>query len=386
MKQMVLKNNNNQIIRFFNCETNKVYLVYRKNKKRLDLCSSPDFFNKEPILLIDEFQVNEIKRRPVPGMDAVIESYSESQNLGEFFSDLKIPIQKDFFKKLFVGSLFVYLLFAFFIYNFQFDETYIKQVVPPLMVELKRPKVVTQIKKVFPNRDLGSVVANQTSTKQIPKKALKKLGVLAALGEASKSEALQSETLNFSDDKLAQGPGGFQGIQVEEGGVRGEAFSLALEGMISSAFISGGKIKGGLGHGTKGMQDGAGGGATSDYAQLDLIGSAGDEELSNSSALGTKGLDFNIINREFLKKYALFRTCYLEALKTEPQLEGLFQFYFQINQKGQVIKSYLSSSSPVQSQLISSCVFSIVNQMEFPVKLHSISQLAYSFDLSELDN
>ena len=382
MKQIVLKNNNNQIIRFFNCETNKVYLVYRKNKKRLDLCSSPDFFNKEPILLIDEFQVNEVKCRHVPGMDAVIESYSGSQNLGEFFSDLSIPIQNNFFEKLFVGGLFVYLLFAFFIYNFQFNTTPTRKIIQPRIVELKIPKVA-QIKQVFPSRDLGSAV--QKITNQIPKKALKKLGVLAALGKASKSKALQSGALDFSDDKLAQGPGGFQGIKVEEGGARGGNFSLASEGMISSAFSSGGKIKGGFGHGTKGMQEGTGG-ATSGYAQLDLIGSAGDEDVSNSSAVGTKGLDFNIINREFLKKYALFRTCYLEALKKESQLEGLFQFYFQINQKGQVIKSYLRSHSPVQSQLISSCVFGIVNQMEFPVKLHSINQLAYSFDLSELDN
>ena len=385
IKQLVLKNKNNELIRFFTCETNYIYLVYRKNKKRLDLCSSPYFFNKEPVLLIDEFKADEVQSRPVPGMDAVIEPYSNSESVRDIIADLRLPFEKDFFQKMFGGSLVVYALLAFFIYSFQStDETSKREVAQQHVVELKKPPTATQVKKVKFNsqRSLSSDI--RKSKDKVVKKSLKQMGALAALGELSKSETQQRGGLNFTGNKVSQGPG-FQALNSGgegSGGVQSQVYS---KGMISSALGSGGNIRGGGGHGAKGTQKGGG---SSGYGSLSLIGSGGTEDLSQSSVFssGSEGLDFNIINREFLKRYALLRACYVESLKTEPNLMGLFEFYFQVNKTGQVTRSRLNPSSPVQSQSITGCIFNIVNQVKFPIQIESFIELAYSFDLSELEN
>ena len=385
MKQLVLKNSKNELIRFFNCETNYIYLVYRKNKKRLDFCSSPDFFSKEPVLLVDEFKVDELESRPVPGMDAVIECYSDSEEFTEMASDLSPFFEKDFFQRILSSAVILYALLAFVIYNFQTtDQSVKREIARQYIVEIKKPPVATQVKKVQLNnqRSLSSIVKEKTKN-QVIKKSLKKMGVLAALGELSKSESKQKAGLNLIESNISQGPG-FQALQAREGsgGVQSQVYS---KGMISSALGSGGNIKGGGGHGTKGTQKGGG---SAGYGSLSLIGSGGEEDLSQSSgfSLEGEGLDFNIINREFLKKYNLFRACYLETSKKESDLKGLFQFYFQINKNGGVIQSRLSPSSPVQSQFISSCIFKHINQIKFPIHLESSVELAYSFDLSELEN
>jgi len=385
-KQFVLKNSQNELIRFFNCESDYIYLVYRRNKKRLDFCSSPDFFNKESVLLIDEFKADEVESRPVPGMNAVIEPYSNSEKIRETISNLRLSFETDYFQKLFTGAVALYALSAFFIYNFQtIEEPAKREIAQQHLVELKKPPTAVQVKKVALNRQRNlSSAPRETQTKSPPvKKALKQMGALAVLGDLSKSEALQKGGLNFKDSKAPQGLG-FQVLSLAEGsgGVQSQIYS---KGMISATLGSGGNIRGGGGHGTKGTQKGGG---SSGYGSLSLIGSGGDEDLSQSSDLSPAGksLDFDIINREFLKKYALFRSCYVETLKTEPDLTGLFEFYFQINQSGQAARSRLSPSSPVRSQFLSNCFFKIINQMSFPIQVESLIELAYSFDLSELEN
>ena len=386
MKQLVLKNSKNELIRFFNCETNCIYLVYRKNKKRLDFCSSPDFFSKEPVLLVDEFKVDELESRSVPGMDAVIECCSDSGEFTEMTSNLNPFLEEDFFQKILSSAVVLYALFVFVIYNFQAaDQSAKREIARQHIVEIKKPPAATQVKKVQLNsqRSLGSIVKEKTKN-QVIKKSLKKMGALAALGELSKSESKQKGGLNLTESKVSQGPG-FQTLQSraeESGGVQSQVYS---KGMISSALGSGGNIRGGGGHGTKGTQKGGG---SAGYGSLSLIGSGGEEDLSQSSmiSLEGEGLDFNIIDREFFKKYNLFRACYLEASKKESDLKGLFQFYFLINKKGEVIQSRLNPSSPVQSQFISSCIFKNVNQIKFQIHLESSVELEYSFDLSELEN
>ena len=383
MKQLVLKNSKNELIRFFNCQTNYIYLVYRKNKKRLDFCSSPDFFSKEPVLLVDEFKVDELEFRPVPGMDAVIECYSDSEEFTEITPNITPFFEKDFFQKILSSAVILYALLAFVIYNFQAAGPSAKrEIARQHVVEIKKPPTAAQVKKIqlSNQRSLSSIVKEKTEN-QVIKKSLKKIGALAALGELSKSESKQKGGLNLTESKISQGPG-FQTLQARagSGGVQSQVYS---KGMISSALGSGGNIRGGGGHGTKGTQKGGG---SAGYGSLSLIGSGGEQDLSQSSEFGLEGggLDFNIINREFLKKYNLFRACYLEASKKESDLKGLFQFYFQINKNGEVIQSRLSPSSPVQSQFISSCIFKNINQIKFPIHLESSVELAYSFDLSEL--
>jgi len=386
MKQIVLKNNKNELIRFFNCDTNSVYLVYRKHKKRLDFCSSPHFFSKEPVLLVDEFQVDELKSRPVPGMDAVIECYSGSEELIEMNSDSNSLFEDDFFHKVLSGAVVLFALFVFMISNFEWNEqSPERKLAKQHTVEIKKTPTATQVKKIQINnqRKLSSVVKEKTKN-PVVKKSLKKRGVLAALGELTQSESKQEAGLNLTGAKATKGPG-FQALNsnVEgSGGVQSQVYS---KGMISAALGSGGNIRGGGGHGTKGTKKGGG---SAGYGVLSLVGSGGEKDLSQSNDFSLEGeaLDLSIIDREFLKKYHLFRACYLQATQKESDLKGLFQFYFQVNRKGSVTSSRLNPSSPVKSPVISSCLFKNINQIKFPIQLETSIELAYAFDLSELEN
>ncbi|MCY4321413.1 MAG: hypothetical protein OXC37_03280, partial [Bdellovibrionaceae bacterium] len=92
MKQIVLKNNLGEIIRVFRCQTEKIFLVYRKNKGRLDLCSSPHFFEKESVILVDEWQTDKLNKQKVPFMGGTLESCDKIENVRV---DLPIPNYKN---------------------------------------------------------------------------------------------------------------------------------------------------------------------------------------------------------------------------------------------------------------------------------------------------
>jgi len=258
MKPLVLKSKNNKIIRFFNCDTNDVYLVYRKNKKRLDFCSSPDFFHKEPVLLVDQFKADEVQSRSVPGMDATIESYSGLEELRNQDILLASLFPEDSFPKILSGAVLLYACFLFIMFSFQVsDSGPRRQIAKQHIVELKKTPTATKVRKIqisSSQRNPSSVIKEKTETKVV-KKSLKRMGALAVLGELSESESQQKSGLNLTGASVSEGPG-FQALSGRgSGGVQSQIYS---QGMISSALGSGGNIQGGGGHGTKGTHKGGG--------------------------------------------------------------------------------------------------------------------------------
>ena len=383
IKLLALKNVKGEVIRFFRCETDCIYLVYREHKKRLDFCSSLDFFGKEPVLLVDEFRADEIQTRFVPGMDAVIEPYRPEDKIRKAFLSPSV-LRKDSFQKVFMGVSVVYIFLAVWVHSFSNINHNLKQAsIQQNVVEIEKlPKSFVKVWKaaVISQSHLNSTV--RKSKDKVVKKSLKQVGVLSALGSLSKDQ-LTKGGLNLTAGGVSAGPG-FRFVAGEgSGGAQSRIYS---EGMIASALGAGGNIRGGGGYGTKGANQGGGGSAG--YGELSLIGSGGKEGLSDSHTLSSSGsgLDFNIINREILKKRSLIRACYFEALKTEPNLKGFFEFYFQINRQGRVALSQLKPSSPVQSSAVSSCIFEVISKIKFPIDLDSKIQVSYSFDLSGLEN
>ena len=154
--------------------------------------------------------------------------------------------------------------------------------------------------------------------------------------------------------------------------------------MITAALGSGGNIRGGGGHGTKGTEQGGG---SAGYGELTLIGSGGTEDLSSSSLLNSQGggFDLSVINREIAKKIETIRKCYDTSLKINPGLTGLFKIHFAVNPKGKVMSSKVRPSSEARSQSISSCILEIINQIQFPIQLRAVVGINYEFDLNALD-
>ena len=380
MKLMVLKDKMGEVIRVFRCETEKVFLVYRKNKGRLDFCSSPHFFEKDSIILVDEWQTAQIDKQEIPLIGGVLSACDKVEDLRT--EPLRPHFDNKSFQMSFVWTAGAYLALIFGLYALSHFRPVADQVVPQIqqVVKIIKPPVAIKPEKIVVGSSEVFVRDSKDKAVKKPfKKSLKKMGALSVLGSLSKGK--QRGGLNLGANKVSAGPG-FRSISGSSGsgGVQSQLYS---KGMISSALGTGGNIKGGGGHGTKGTEQGGG---SAGYGKLSLIGSGGTEDLSSSSVLSAQvgSFDFSIIDREIIKHIGAVRRCYDKALKTEPDLKGLFKVRFGISTSGNVIFSRVMADSQVQSQKINSCILGIINQIQFPIQLTVNASIDYSFDLSAL--
>ncbi len=377
---LVLKNKNNQIIRVFRCETEKACLVYHKNKGRLDISSSPDFFEKDSIVLLDELSLKKTQPpRPVPIIQGILEICDDISAIRLPPPPAVAPRAQNFWSVLACvlgGYALLYGLFSLVpMEKAEMREQRSVKIIKP-------PAVVQPENVVLGDRQMFMPNSTDAVKKKKLKKPLKKIGALAALGSLSKKDSSQRGGLNLGASQVSTGPG-FKAVSSHSAS-GGAQDSLYSQGMIMAALGSGGNIRGGGGYGIKGAEPGGGAGG---YGKLDLIGSGGAEDLSMASALDSQGGHFNpsAIDREISKQIGQIRTCYDIALKTEPDLKGLFKIYFAVAPGGKVVSSKVHSSSEVRSQKISACILGVVNQIQFPVQLMAAVGINYAFDLSALD-
>ena len=383
MKKLVLKDKFGQVIRVFQCEAKRIYLIYHKKKGRLDFCSSPDFFEKDSFILIDELEVNKIQKAvPVPFMQAVLELCDGNINLRPSLSRLESHTQNIWKVFSFVAAAYAVLIAGLYGLS-QLGPSKEKKMLEQQIVKIiKPPAVIKPEKVVVGSKEMFFRDAKEPMKKKILKKSLKKMGALSALGSLSKKDSLQRSGLNLGADKVSAGPG--LGAIASHSGSGGVQDSLYSKGMITAALGSGGNIRGGGGHGTKGTERGGG---SAGYGELSLIGSGGTEDLSSSSVLSSQGgtFDIGVIEREIIKKIGRIRKCYDMALKTKPDLKGLFKVYFSVSSKGRVAFSKVRPSSEIRFQKISSCILDVINLIHFPVQLTASVGINYDFDLSALE-
>ena len=381
MKQLVLKDKMGAVIRFFRCETEKVFLVYRKNKGRLDLCSSPQFFEKDSIILVDEWNVREISKQRVPFMEGSLEICNKADKTRA--ESPRPHFDQKNFQSAFAFTVSAYLVFAGGLYSLSqlkpSEESPVPQQQQAVKI-IKPPAVIKPDKIVMGSRETFIRNAKMNIEKKAVKKSLKKMGALSVLGSLSKGK--QRGGLNLGANKVSAGPG-FRAVASSSGsgGVQSQLYS---KGMIVSALGTGGNVKGGGGHGTKGTEQGGG---SAGYGKLSLIGSGGTEDLSSSSVLNSQGgsFDFGIIEREIIKNIGAIRECYDTVLKTEPDVTGLLKIRFGINTQGKVNFSQTRADSQVLSQRLNSCILGVVNTIQFPIQLADNIAIDYAFDLSALE-
>ena len=387
MKKAVLKNNQGKVIRVFYIDSDKIYVLYRSNKGRIDFCSSPDFFKKDSLILIDEISLDSLKKYKVPYMSATLELCDSDFKEIELPADTPLPVfsNKSLYR-IFAMVMSFYIVTAVGLYASQ-PFSFTQKPLPEeqrLVKVLKSPPASTiQPKKMFLASKSDFISTKPKASNKKIKKSLKTMGALSVLGSLSQKPNSSQNLggINLGERKVSAGPGFRSLAGSTTGGVQSQLYS---KGMISSALGTGGNIRGGGGHGTKGTQ--AGGGAEG-YGKLNLIGSRGAQDLSSTKALNTEPgtFDLSIIDREIIKNREKIRQCYLKALETESDLKGLFEFVFQVNPNGKVVFSDLSPSSEVQSSKVSSCIFKVIKSVHFPIRSQKKAQINYAFDLSDLE-
>ena len=382
MNRLVLKNKEGQVVRVFDWKTDKAFLIFCKDTKRLDILPHLDLYKdkKDKIIVIQKLDQSQLAQPLTLSSGHYLELTDPAK------ADLLVCATteefdlKDFWKvTMALAGVFVFLAFGLFILTDSSLEspkdqeqivTIVKPLTLPEKVEVNSYQLYARDSKVKPIK------------KKVFKKSIKKMSALGALGSLSKDQSQQKAGLNLTNSKVSQGPG-LRAV-ASDSGSGGVQSSIYSKGLITAAIGSGGNVKGGGGYNTKGRSQGGG---QAGYGQLNLIGSTGNSDLSETSALSSNGgaFDPNLIHQAINKKAGEVRNCYDEALKVEPDLKGVFSVDFSINRQGLIKRSKMHSESQVQSKKVSECILNALNAVRFNISSNRESiRVIYKFDLMAL--
>lgn len=393
MYTLALQNNNQEILRVFHCHVDTVFLVLNKSTGRLDVNSCFNFSEKEKkqFQVIKELKLDELKNSQCFVSEdcyLTVTDFLASKN-GEV--RLELSSAQDLNKDLYLSASFVASLSAIILFSLWLvhDPKKIQEELPQeqQVVKIIKPIPIIKPEQVAMNTRTNHVRASKSKTipKKPVKKSLKKMGALAALGSLSKDQTKQKSGLNLGASVTSAGPG-LRSLLSSSKGSGGVQSSVYSKGMITEALGSGGNIKGGGGYGTRGT---ASGGGQAGYGKLALVGSGGTADLSESSSLSLEGgsFDMSLIEREILKHIGQIRHCYDKALKTTPDLSGVFISHILISQKGRVASAKLHKNSKVRAQQISSCILAVLSKIRFKnvVVNEGLLSIVYPFDLAVLN-
>ena len=384
MNYLVLKNKEGQVVRVFDWRTDKAFVIFCKDTNRLDIWPHLDLHKdkKDKIIVLknlDQSQFANAKSVTLSSghylelMDTARADFLVCAPTEEF--DLR-----DFRRvTMALAGVFVFLVFGLFILTDSSLEppkvqeqivTIVKPLALPEKVEVQSYQLYARDSKVKPIK------------KKVFKKSIKKLSALGALGSLSKDQSQQQAGLNLTNSKVSQGPG-LRAVATNSGS-GGVQSSIYSKGLITAAIGSGGNVKGGGGYNTKGRSQGGG---QAGYGQLNLIGSAGNSDLSETSVLNPDGGSFdpNLIHQAINRKAGEVRNCYDEALKLEPDLKGVFSVDFSIDHQGLIKRSKTHSESQVQSKKVSECILNVLNVIKFNISSNKEPiRVIYKFDLTAL--
>jgi len=379
MKNVVLKNQNNEVVRVFHCYADKLYLLYKKRTGRWDMCSYISFKEDDKkIKVLKEIDIHQLKNTKLSLWSGYYLEWVDEISEIPVVPTVPSTHKKDFWLSFVSVSVFFIIITAnaLLIYN-----------KGDLIEDVKKPKPIVQIIKpptlITPEKVVVGTEQTYTIPKKPVKKVLKRMGALVALGQLSKDRSSQKGGVNLVAGAVSDGPG-LRALSATSGS-GGVQAAIYGKDMITQALRAGGNIKGGGGYSTKGLTPGGG---KAGYGKLTLVGSGGSENLSESSTMSLQGggFDFSLIERHILQKSGELHNCYDQALKFNSDLKGTFISQFFINQTGQVVSSRVHTTSEVKSKRISSCILNVINQIKFDISLEQkgLLNVIFPFDLSAL--
>ena len=388
MKKLVLKDNQNQILRVFLWTTDKAFVVYRKKLGRLEICSSLDDFKKEErdIHVLKEIEKSEMNQRIQLSTGHCLEYVDGVIQLPSYSAVPQVDVTVFYRTAIGAGCFFTLLVGGALFFKAFIGEVSPPKVTEPLIVKVIKPPTLRKPEKVvLGSRTLYLKKSNVSPKKPVKvKKSLKRMGVLAALGSLSKAQSQKKGGLNLGASKVSQGPG-LRALSTNSGSGGLQSSIYNKKGLITLGLGAGGNIQGGGGYGTKGRE--AGGGKAA-YGQLTLIGSGSTEDLSNASAMNLNGgaFDPTLIDKEIVKRVGQIHNCYDKALEKAPELKGIFVSHMFINGSGVVTSSKVHASSGVNSPFINACILGVLDKIKFPVTTNQqdVIGVMYKFNLTEL--
>lgn len=383
MKHLVLKDKQDKIVRVFPWEAERAFIVYREKIKRLDICPKLDSYKNEKISVLEEVQKSKFNS-PLALPSGHFIELCDPNKLGLSLAVAPEAIGLKYFWNSIALVQAVFVLIVGILFLFKSESPTQPEKPVQKIVKIIKPKMPEKVQVNSHQLYSRDSAVKKVVKKKVVKKSLKRMSALGALGSLSKNQTMQEGGLNLNNSKISQGPG-LRALAENDGGSGGVQTSVYSKGLVTLALGSGGNAKGGGGYRTKGGSESGGGQAG--YGQLNLAGSAGDADLSESSALNSEGgaFDPNLIHKSISKKAGQIRNCYDEALKTEPDLKGIFSADFVINSRGIVRNSKMHSESAIRSQGVARCILSVLNTVKFNISSQKQAiRVIYKFDLISL--
>ena len=429
---LVLENHDKKVVRVFPWSgEGRVYAIFRKDKKRLDLVDSDtkDLFLKKgvPLALLGEVSLDSLQGKPfeiplsgiplgslrwVPEVQTQqgrhLDPHHEQQQLLNYEKDLepasKIPLKlssvSELCKSIFIDcttahkqvtlravSALCMVITLIFVLAIVLQE---KELSGKIVEELKQEVVKMRKKRKIQKPKTVSVVARIVSPhqkretlekqpekkkKKVVKKSLRRMGALAVLGKLSAQKGRKGG-LDLKKAKTSLGPGLGGGTR----GSGGVQTSLYGKGIVSAPLGAGNNIHGGGGYGTKGK-----GGGKAGYGRRTLIGSVGDATLGlGRESLGENGLDKDAIAKVIREHEGEVRFCYEQGLLMDPKISGRVAVAFVIGARGSVRKAEVAHTT-LQFKSVEDCILQKLKAWKFPLPRGGVNvAISYPFLLKRL--
>lgn len=359
-KSLVLHNTMGDVVRVFPwTRPEKLWTVFRKDTKRLEVLSSINTLKKKKI----PFEIiNETKAGHLEGQRIDLDQfgYLELADHREISPKLSDEFESDFSKFIKAAALsaFLYLLLGFLITDVFAP---VQEIAEEVKEEKKREivKVVRQKIKIPKSTSRRTVSLNQAKpTKVNPnakRKGWKRRGALAALGQLSKSN--QKGGLDLGAVKASAGPG--LGGSKGSGGVQ---TSIYGKGLVAAPLGAGHNIKGAGGYGTQGK-----GGGKAGYGSLSLVGATGASLIPiPEEATVDGGLDSSLIADVVRRNLGQIRFCYEQGLQMNSSLSGRVAVNWVIDANGSVKVANVKDTS-LNNKTVEDCILRRLRTWKFPI-------------------
>ncbi|MCB0377064.1 MAG: AgmX/PglI C-terminal domain-containing protein [Bdellovibrionales bacterium] len=360
-KNLVLLNKSGEVVRVFPwTQPGKVWTLFRKDTKRVEVVSSLTPFNKKqiPYEVLEEIPAARLEQQKVAVGDFGYLSVSEAQALEPKTQEHK---EYDFSgaRKAILFSIFFYLLFGYLMTDVfaptheiaeEIKEEKKKEIVKVVRQKLNLPKTV-QRRSV----SLNTNTQKPTKVTQTKKQGWKRRGALAALGQLSKGK--QKGGLDLGAVKATAGPG--LGGSKGSGGVQ---TSIYAKGLVAAPLGAGHNIKGGGGYGTSGK-----GGGKAGFGSVSLIGSTGASLIPiPSEATVDGGLSSDLIADVVRRNLGQIRFCYEQGLQLDSTLAGRVAVRWVIDANGSVKTAAVKNTS-LNNQTVEDCILRRLRTWKFPL-------------------
>ncbi len=406
--RFVLENQNGEVVRTFNIDSDNIFLVYRHDVRRVEVVSSLETLDKDGVsyALLKKLSANGVKRRAIalgnggqfrfakeidktaPLVNVKDDSEEQEKAIYKYTAYTQLGLMLFI---LFVGLLIEPLFMSK-------EEETIVTVIPQKFVQpQERVTVEASDKKINPaqkvaNKKVVSKVKEVSKVLTAKVKSPRKenaplrtkvkvenvgaLGVLGGMQKGSKNSAgFNPNAANDSKGTSWNGAGA--------GGSGGMERAIPGKGLVASAMGRGGEVTGGGGYGTRGKN----GGGRPGYGSMNLGGTAAAYfEPVSEEALVEGGLDKDQIAAVINRHLGEVIYCYEKGLQVQPGLAGRVGVKFTINGGGNVSVASVGSSS-LNSAQVEGCIVNRLRTWKFPKPVGGVNvKVNYPFALKRMNH